>query len=220
MPLRQSLYSNFFGAYVEFTPDWNRIIHHWDGRRFRTKLRKHVGKATNDAARLIEREIKKRIRSGQFVKNAPLTQLLKRGRRPLIEKGELVRRKIVHRRLAWDRAWVGVPRSVAKFGLIVADHGGPNGTQPTLIPVTKRMRFMFTMLSWKSHGWDVNLTGRALELWNKNPNIKWRALSKSTTHIVIPPRPFIRDVWLDQRVMQNVVRFWTDAVIQALKPVP
>lgn len=207
-------------ARITFTPDWAFLQKHYAMGRFESYLRNEVAKATRTLARHIQSQMRKRIRRRDYTRNALLTRLLKRSSTPLVEDGDLIA-GINVRQMGWNRAFVGLLRagkfSGRSFNLAVHLHGGPDGKKPLLIKVTPKMRAMFTFLSLKSHGWaDINLTGRALELWNKNPRIKWRALSRDTTHITIPQRPFVKAVFDDPHIHKTARRVWKDAVVRAL----
>lgn len=197
-----------------FFGDWKPLLDKW-GRpgNFPARLQREVGKATKANAALLQREIRKGITDRRYAKNAKLTMLLKRGRRPLIETGDLLR-GIQGWAMAWNKGFAGLFRAGpwgADLGLAEALHEGFS------IRVTSRMRAMFRALSFKAHGWDVTLTGRAKELWDKNPNVPWRALAPGTTAIHVPGRPFIGAVFQDKSVRRRIFKTWIEAVERAVR---
>jgi len=84
------------------------------------------------------------------------------------------------------------------------------------IPVTPRMRAMFYYLSMASMGRmdPGRLTGAAAEMWKRQPG-GYFGLSEDTTHIEIPPRPFIREVFEDKATINFVQANWQNAFRRA-----
>lgn len=135
------------------------------------------------AALLMERELKKGIRSGRpggkkFKKLAPTTRLLRRGSKPLIDTsallGSITTTLIRHRKAAF----VGVNRKSSRpgystFNVAIAHEFG---TKPFVIPVTDKVRRFFWYLHVISGG-------------------KIKPLSENKTQILhpgVPARPFIK----------------------------
>jgi len=132
------------------------------------------------AALFTEKELKKGIRSGapggkKFKPLAPSTRILRKGRKPLIDTGSLLRSiktTLIKARLS---AFVGVHRTTAGGAFNVAlVH--EFGSAPFVIPVTPAVRRLFWYLHFVSNG-------------------KILPLSPSKTQIMhpgVPARPFVR----------------------------
>lgn len=63
----------------------------------------------------------------------------------------------------------------------------------------------------------AGLTGRAAELWARNPTVKWQRLSRGTKVIRIPGRPFVKTALVGKARYEYARRAWKAAVTLALK---
>lgn len=108
--------------------------------------------------------------------------------------------------------WIGIEATspAAQYARIVAD-----GTQ---IEVTDAMRGMFFLLWQVSEGRrDPSiLTGAAADLWNRMPG-GWLPLKPETTHIIIPPRPWIRNALAKLQSSGKLTAIQQAAVTKALR---
>lgn len=203
---------------ITFQGDWKAIQRMLTKDGFERRLEREVGIATATNARLAVSTIKLYIRRTSYAPNAPLTRALKHSSRPLVETG-MLRNAITYRRMAWNRAFVGVQRS--------GSYGGHNINLAWMlhegysIKVTPKMRGMFNVLSAVSRGLvpPSRLYGRAAALYNAAPGFQWRGLRPSTNHIRIPSRPFIRAPFNDGRMRRQIQKNWYDAVIRAVKSI-
>lgn len=181
---------------------------------FNAQLRRQLRRATMLNAKLVERQIRQVIRSGEFERNANLTVALKGSTKPLVDQGQLFQ-FITSKVIDDTTAFVGVLRTDDNYNIVQTIHNGAN------IPVTKRMRGLFFIL-WQAGQGDFpldRLEGRAAELFQKMPNARygWRPLKDSTTHIIIPPRPFIHEAMDDRKLQLRIKENWVMAVQAALK---
>lgn len=142
--------------------------------------------AIRRAALVAERAIKKGLRSSKpgdqaLTPLAPITRLLRRGRKPLIDRGDLlgsIKTTMDNKRPA---AFVGVHRSARSGGgesVVNVALAHEFGTKPFVIRITPALRSLFVVLFRLSRG-------------------RIRPLSRSKTEIMhpgVPPRPFVRPV--------------------------
>jgi len=191
-------------------PGWKKLQAALDPKKFTAKLKKNVGKATSINGELVKAAIQRGIQRGRKPKGAALTILIKKSRKPLVDKGELFG-AITAQQSDWKTVFVGVLRNAPEFSIAETLHEGAN------IPVTPAMRALFTMLWWVSQGKMApeKLTGRAKELWEKAPGI-WLPLKASTGIIHIPSRPFIRLAFANNKLKKAVKQNWNNAVAASL----
>jgi len=198
---------------VKFTGEWKKLALITDPSKMSPILRKYVGRATSRNAYLAAAAIRKAIRAGGFTANAPLTVAVKRSSKPLVDNGELFKAVTVGIH-GWRSAFAGLirmsddPKDPANIGLVL--HEG------TTMEVTGEMRALFDFLfkvTVRGHSPSI-LTGRAKELYERNPTAKWYPLKETTVAIVIPGRPFVKEAMtpeLKEQILQN----WTQAVEDA-----
>lgn len=191
---------------------WKRMARAVDSKRFSAQVRKHVALETRRNAQRAVKAIRKNIKSGDFEKNAPLTIHIKGSSKPLIDNGDLWKALAIDVS-AWNQAFVGILKSDRMYDIAAFLHEG--GT----VRVTDRMRAMFRMLWFVSQGGDPGiLTGRARELWERQPG-GWYPLKESTTAIRVPGRPFITKVFSDAAFKNEMEAAWERAIERAFKAV-
>lgn len=150
-------------------------------------LKKTEAMAVRSVALLVEREIKKGIRSGapggqRFKPLSPITKLLRRGRRPLIDNGAaggLLGSIKTTFNAKTAQAFVGVhrtARSSSGESLVNIAVVHEFGTKPFAIPVTDGVRRFFIMLHLKSNGKILPIGANKTVIM----------------HPGVPARPFIR----------------------------
>lgn len=203
---------------LKFTGDWGKFSNIISPRRFSSSLKDTVGKATKANAEIVAKEAQKLIKSRKYSPNAGLTILIKGGKQPLVESGALYEAlgSIAIRLNSWKTAHIVVKRkgndSVDVASIV---HNG------TIIKVTDRMRNMFSLLFRVGQGHEdrSKLKGRAAEIAKKlGARLKEiRPIKESTTSIVIPARPFMKDAIENPTVFAKIKKNWTSAVEQTLK---
>jgi hypothetical protein len=166
---------------------------------FKKRLRKYVGKATTENAKLAKEYIEASIKSGSdYEANSPITVALKGSSTPLFETGQLAR-SISTKRASWNLSFVGVMTWAPKYGSMgevrplieIASilHEG------AVLPISKKMRNFFAGMSRK--------------------DARWRPIPGGVSSIYIPPRPFLKTVL--HRELMIAYRFnWGLAVKYAL----
>jgi len=190
---------------------WKKMSHVLK-EAFGSPLKKHVAKATRNNAHYVQAQIRKGLQRGRFRRNAPLTVAIKGHGKPLNETGAQLFPAISTDVKSWKKALVGVFATSGVYNIALTIHDGAT------IAVTQKMRGLFFLL-WQASIGGIDpgeLTGRAAELWRKMPG-GWKPLRKNTTHIKIPPRPFVKRVFNDKRVQQRVKNVWAKAVKAAIK---
>jgi len=159
-------------------------------KNFKRRLRYHVKKATGLNVISGADQVKKDIYSNKFLKNSWLTVAIKGSSRPLVDTGALVG-SLIGRTLAWNVGEIGVLRKGPHTrNIAVILHFGAK------VPVTDKMRRYFHWLA------------------SKNPKVK--PLKKTTTVIVIPPRPFMESA-LTHNMQLEYRKNWEAAVLSALR---
>lgn len=194
------------------TKDWVRMAIKLDPAKFHARALPLIRKATGANALFVVRAVREQIRGGKFQQNAPLTQAMKSGGRPLNMTGRRLFPAITHQMIDEFTVWVGVKMSNKFYNIAKAIHDG------AVIPVTVAMRRLFWVLFQASRGAikPSELVGRAAQLWRMNKSKVWFPIGTSTTTIVIPPRPFIQQAFTPElkfRVQEN----WKRAIGTALK---
>lgn len=184
-------------------------------------LKKHVGRATSANGAAVRRRIRQHIKAGAptregHVGNAPLTALIKGGDKPIVgTKGADLFNSITYKAYNWRTVYVGAHRMGDGVNIAEIVHNG------RIIKVTQAMRGMFWLL-WLAAKGRVNpgqLAGRAMYLWlQAGPRAKdFKPISKGKTHIVIPSRPFIKDVLEQDETRMILDTNWTNAMAATLK---
>jgi hypothetical protein len=144
--------------------------------------------------------------------NAALTIMIKGGADPAVDADELrkaIRVIFLPRRRG---LWIGLEASspASRYAQIVADGAS--------IPVTDAMRGMFFYLWLASEGRldPGELTGAAAALWKRAPG-GWLPLKDETTHIVIPPRPWMQNALARLQSSGKLTDVQQAAVTKALR---
>jgi hypothetical protein len=179
---------------------------------FHATLRKQLRRASILNGKLVERRIRELIRRGGFEKNANLTVALKGSSKPLVDSGQVFQ-FITSKVIDDTTVFVGALRTDDHYNIIETIHNGAT------IPVTPAMRGLFFVL-WQAGKGAMPLSkleGRAAELFRRMPGDGWRPLRDSTTHIIIPPRPFIHKAMEDAMLQLKVKENWVMAVQSAMK---
>lgn len=200
---------------LRLTGDWKHLGALLDSKKFSRKLRTYVGRATKRNALDLRRQLRQEIKAGVPPSNAKLTASIKRSTKPLVDHGDLWK-AITSVAPTWDQAFAGLLRTDPKsYNIGVTVHDG------AAIKVTPKMRGLFAALARAYQtGKADHLRGRALELWERNPRVKWRALSPATKVITIPARPFVRYAVKDQALRKRIMDRWKEAVTAAMAKKP
>lgn len=178
-------------------------------------LEKHVGRATRANAIVARKRVRQHIRKGAptregFVGVAPLTALIKGGDKPIVgTPGADLFNSIAYEVQDWKIAIVGVARTEGGHNIGKIVHDG------LVLKVTPKMRGLFWLLWLVSQGRvDAGrLRGRAFELYHLTKGAKGiKPISKAKTAIVIPSRPFIKDVVEDEETKKILRENWRNAV--------
>jgi hypothetical protein len=198
-----------------------RLTGNWRGLRFLLNvarvdeaLQKAVRHATGVNAQIIRREIRENIKTGKYAPsrppNAALTMFIKGSSKPLVDTGHLFQ-AITSEVIDFGRAEIGVSRMARDAQVAIIVHEG------AVVRVTQRMRRMFRALADVSNGKRdaSSLRGRAAALYARRRK-GWKPLKPSTTHIVIPPRPFIAEVLESPKVQRRVYENWLEAAGAAI----
>lgn len=190
---------------VTLNPEWKEMMKLLDQGALGPRLDRNLRDAHYKNGWYLKGEIKKNIKSqkyGDHAPNRPLTLLLKKGNTPLVEKGKegFLQTSISFETLSANSMEIGVKKGHSMARIIEALHDGAT------IHVTDHMRGMFQVLADVSSGRKSAsvLKGRALELYEAAPGVDWHPLLPSTTRIVIPPRPFLREVLEAESVQAHI----------------
>lgn len=191
-------------------------------------LQKNMGYALGYSAEMAVKTSQHLISSASFEPNKALTIMIKHSALPLVDTGQLFQ-AITYERQEWNRYLVGVDRKTSWKGNVVdlamlLHEGGR-------IKITPAMRTMFEFLWAKAMGFtQVNgkivrndsgdpivLTGRALELWQRNQ--VWFPLPKNRNFIQIPKRPFLKYAFTNSDFRKDIKRIWKMALTEWVKEV-
>jgi len=192
---------------VLFNTGFENLIRDFKGSgETQRRLRKAMFEATREAAEIVKDAVIREIDLGQFERDAALTIALKGFDHPLIERGRMRDAITAHRqgdgfvvglrvgvRGAGGRSFLGI------YKLLQAE-------PDFRIRVTDPMRVMFKALWLVSIGKKPvsELWGRAAVLYQKSPGTKWKPLDPSTTEIVIPGRPFLKQALNDPALREKI----------------
>ncbi len=173
---------------------------------------KHMKRASVLNGKIAEATIRKTIKGGGFEKNADLTIMIKSSSKPLVDYGTGLFQAITSQVMDNITVFAGVIRTDGFYDIAVALHEGVS------IVVTPRMRGLFFWLWQASEGIITpdELSGRASELWERAPG-GWAPLKSSTSHIVIPSRPFIKKAFADNELQMKAKENWQKALQLAMK---
>lgn len=183
----------------------------FNAKRVERAVNRHLTRATALNGRVAVRHTRNVIRQGKFgiPKDAPLTIMIKRSRKPLVDHADLWA-SITTEMVDKKTAFVGVLRSAKAFDVARIIHDGATFT------VTPAMRGMFMALYKASIGElsPSKLEGRAAEIWASAGRKRFLPISPYTTMIVIPERPFM-DLAFDGVLKKLVIRNWEQALAAA-----
>ena len=163
-------------------------------------LKKRIPSALKEAGNIASDEIKGYVKSGSVrPANAFLTIKTKsnKANTPLFDKGNLLNGLKVFTP-KWNKVTVGFNKGTKAEKLASIMVKGHKQT------ITDDMRALFKSL-WlvsqnKMHSKD--LSARAQQLWNKHPH-EWFPLSASKSHLITPPRPFIKQALQNNRKFKS-----------------
>lgn len=174
--------------------------------RIKRRLKKEVSKANTKIGRVVRKQIREEIKSGNYDKSAGLTVAINHSKKPL--RG--IYKHIKVKKLTWNMYFIGVKKDNEQFQLLKAVHDG------STIGVTDKMRTMFRMLWFASKGSldPARLTGRAGELWKSNQT--WYPLRSDTSSISIPERPFIENAFKRSELKLEAKQLWENAIQESL----
>jgi hypothetical protein len=201
----------------ELRGDWKRYEHLLSHPKFRSKLKKTLPPRMEKSSLQMQKLIRAKIREGKFAKNAPLTIAIKKSSKPLADYGDLFAAVTYQMTPDGTESFVGILQTArTRDGRSLANiaEGLHEGMR---IAVTPRMRRMFAYLAAASEGYipASELTGRAAVLFERFK--KWKPLKETTTHIVIPGRPFIETAFSDSSFRGKFRIELENAVREALK---
>lgn len=193
-------------ASIKLSSNWREISTMLSPAKVDARVRLNVRSATAYNAGLVRKQARSVIQGGMEPKNAALTKFIKRSSKPLADNAELYKAitSIVTNAFT---AEIGVRKGDSTANTAVAVHEGAR------VKVTPAMRAMFARLHEVSEGGasPSTLTGRAAELWKRRPRRGWKPLRKGTTHIRIPPRPFMAVAMDDKAMLDRMAKAWSDA---------
>lgn len=191
---------------------WRILAKALDPKVNQAVLQKYVGRATEANAIMVRQAVRENIRHGVGLQeNAPLTALIKGGKRPIVGTPGLdLFNAITYAVQDWRVALVGVKRYAGETTNVAEIvHEGKT------INVTKKMRGLFWVLWLASKGRIEfsDLEGRAKEIFEETKGAKGiKPLSKGTKKIVIPSRPFLKNTIEDDEVRARAKEKWLNAV--------
>lgn len=199
------------GSRIKLTTGWKKLSKMIDPKKFVAAGPLIMRKANGVAGLYAVRAIRQQIKNGGLAPNAPLTVSIKGSSKPLVDTGNLFK-AITHQMVDNYTVWVGVKFSSGSYDMAVALHEG------VAIKVTEKMRNMFELLFRASKGKlsPSKLTGRAAELWERSKSKEFYPLKRSTSQIVIPPRPFLRRAIESSDLQLRVQHIWFEAIAAAM----
>lgn len=202
------------------TGDWAKMHAILDPARFKSDLNQNMMRATIEVGLWVSAEIRRRIRARRYTSNNPFTVLLKRSSTPLVDDGDLFG-AITHKPVDETSVFVGIFRNItddtgrnlANLAELLHEGGA--------VPVTEAMRNMFRVLAAVGRGElkRTQLRGRAAELAQElGQRLKQlKPLKDSTTIIRVPPRPFLKAVFTDPKVLARIKKTWERAYSTTFK---
>lgn len=176
-------------------------------------VRKHIKRASMLIGKKGEALVRQEIAGGSYEPNRPLTVALKGGKNEPLKgdrPGAPLFKSITSNVVDDFTVFIGILQTDSGYNIALTIHEGVS------IKVTEKMRGLFYVLWLKGQRPSIELVGRAKELWDKMPG-GWKPLKESTTVIVIPPRPFIKNVWNRGELQKLATRFWDGALAAAFK---
>lgn len=182
-------------------------------------INKHLVRATTRNGNQVAALARQIIKSSPYAKNADLTIALKKSSRPLVNTATLFK-AITSQRISDFEVFVGVMRTDKSYNIAETLHGSIGTEYSKLIPVTSKMRMMFFLLYKASIDpkFIDKLEGRAKELWALKSG-GWSPLSRDTTEIKIPSRPFMEITIRDPKTIALVKKNWEDGLDKAFREI-
>jgi len=186
---------------------WRKWEHAITPRVFTAKLNHNMRRATALNGKLAEATIRNTIKAGMSPANAALTIMIKSSSKPLVDQPGGLFQAITSQVMDHTTVFAGVLSTNGEYDIALALHEGAT------INVTPRMRGMFFWLWQASEGKlpPNELEGRAAQLWERSPG-GWAPLKDSTTHIIIPPRPFIQRAFANRDMRLKAKENWQKAL--------
>ena len=183
-----------------------------DPKVLRPLLRDHIRRKSILNGLLAEALIQRRISGRVYAPNAALTAALKGSSLPLVDRGALM--QSITSQVSSDgmevlvgvfatgrvRAGRGSSSKASRVSIATILHEG------AVIKVTPRMRAYFKRLASERSGRTKR--GRSLDI---------APLKASTTVIVIPARPFIREAIGDKRFLTQARNNWLEGIQEAFR---
>ena len=179
---------------------WDKLRRALKPETFQARLERHVKVATQLNALVAEGAIKRAISGGLKPANAMVTRMLKGSTKALVDSGQLFG-SITGVAEKWDRAIIGVLKSrrVKKKGASKSSDVKQIAAilfYGATITVTPKMRRYFYARS------------------QEDP-VRYKPIKKTTTVIVIPPRPYL-EAALDKAMIAQYRVNWDAAIAKAL----
>jgi len=207
---------------VEFTKGWDKLKALLSYARMTPAVNRYMEQATRFNCLKAVRAVRNSIRTPSVYggpPNAPLTIFIKGSSKPLVHHSELFK-AVTYKVFTPFTAEVGILKGNKVVNIAISLHQGQ------VIKVTPKMRGLFARLadagrfrksfSPGSRRGPGSLTGRAAELWAQRPNKKWKALKPGTTHIRVPPRPYMKAVLESKALLMEMQNNWVAALGAAL----
>ena len=194
------------------TGDWAKWEHAITPRVFKATLDHNMRRASALNGKLAEATIRRKIREGGYEPNKPLTVMIKSSSKPLVDKGTGLFQAITSVVIDATTVFAGILQTSGEYNIALTLHEGAT------INVTPKMRGLFFWL-WQASIGKLSpdkLSGRARELWERSPG-GWLPLKDSTSHIVIPSRPFIEMAFKDTRMKEQAKKNWQAALQQTMR---
>lgn len=184
---------------------------------FRGRYRQAMSQATATNGGIMLGEVRANIKTGKYAKgrkpNSSLTVFIKGFHNPLVDTGVKLRRLFEMVQTDYKSVEVGI-KDNADAKWVAAIHDGAT------IKITPEMRNMFALLARASTGDpNVNLTGRAAELWARRPG-GWHPLADNKKTFRIPRRPFFAEVINNKKLQEIVAYNWQIAGANAVAGIP
>lgn len=182
--------------------DWQAASRWFDG--LAERIEKEINKATAVNAMLVVKEIKRRIRAKEYAPNSALTVALKGSSTPLIDNADLFRSIQAHLVSSYQQ-FVGVLRGTrSKDGgdLVNIAQILHDGISIKMTPAMRR--WIFAQLN------DAGIKG------DKSSGGGKAKKSAKPGWVVIPGRPFIKDVFDDPKTKAMLKVNWEAAAKRAI----
>lgn len=193
---------------------WKKLKTIFSPADFGAVLVPNLKRATAFNAQLVRKEIRQRIVDMKYSPNSLATIAMKGSSKPLVGKNSQLFNGVTTLVVNEKTAFVGLLRQTR----IGKNQAGLANLAEMLhkgmtITVTPAMRHMFLLLYEVSEGREHPeiLKGRAKELWETTKG-NFLPIGKNTTHIIIPGRHFISEVFEDHAVLEKCKANWAKAV--------